>query len=75
MVNMANRSNVYMGLVPAVGLLCLCSKGSPTYRYSTLQDKKNHCNDAMVKDYLKSSSYFGVSMHTHQFKRAVQEAW
>lgn len=30
MVDMSNRSDVYMGLVPAVGLLCLCSKGSST---------------------------------------------
>lgn len=40
MINMANCSNVHMGLVPTVCLLCLCSKAPATQGHSTLQIRK-----------------------------------
>lgn len=39
-VYMANGSNVYVGLFPAVGFLCLCSKGAPAQWQSTLNCQK-----------------------------------
>lgn len=49
MINMANCSNVHMGLVSAVCLLSLCSKGPPTQWHSTLQAKDKHGNYSVRK--------------------------
>lgn len=44
MIYVTDCSNIHMGLVSAVCLLCFCSKGPLTQRHSTLQGKDKHDN-------------------------------
>lgn len=49
MIDVADRPDVYVGLVSAVCLLRLRSEGSPAQRHSTLRDKEEPNNLTTAK--------------------------
>lgn len=73
MVNMANSSDVHMGFVPAVCLLCLRSKSPSTQWHGALQDEDK---PKLIKYRLQESSLLTAAfVNTHQLEGAMQKAW
>lgn len=48
-INVTDCSNVHMRLFSRVGLLGLCSKGPPTQRHSTLQEKNKKTKPGFIQ--------------------------
>lgn len=61
MIDVADRPDVYVGLVSAVCLLRLRSEGSPAQRHSTLRDKEEPNNLTTAKKSMLHSVQHAVS--------------
>lgn len=75
MIDVADRPDVYVGLVSAVCLLRLRSEGSPAQRHSTLGDKEEPNNLTTAKNLCFAACSMPFHATTYQFEGAVQEAW
>lgn len=75
MIDVADRPDVYVGLVSAVCLLRLRSEGSPAQRHSTLRDKEEPNNLTTAKNLCFTACSMPFHATTYQFEGAVQEAW